>query len=57
MKKAKSIKYLFGAVFAALMVTLLSSCEEDEVTTPDYNPVAGFTYEVNEENVKEVTFT
>jgi PKD repeat protein len=57
MEKAKSIKYLFGVVFTALMVTLLPSCEEEETSPPDYNPVAGFTYEVNEVNVKEVSFT
>ena len=57
MEKAKSIKYLFGVVLAALMVTLLPSCEEEDTSPPDYNPVAGFTYEVSEANVKEVSFT
>jgi PKD repeat protein len=57
MKNAKSIKYLFGVVLTALMVTILPSCEEEEATPPSYNPVAGFTYEVNEENVQEVSFT
>ena len=55
MKKAKSIKYLFGVLFTALIVTLLPSCEEEEAKPPSYNPVAGFSFEINEENVKEVS--
>lgn len=54
----KTVFYKFKLLFTVTaLACIMTSCGDDEGTTPEPNPTASFTFEVDAENPLKVTFT